>query len=1522
MRLVLWLLGFSLLWAQTATYIITFHPNQGNPGGLNTENDDNLTGWTLLINSGQFSNPWSAAVTIPFPFQLFGQPVTTFQVSTNGLVTFDNNLSVNAPTADNTALPSSALPNNTIAVFWDRFTAQPPTGTNDRVYYKVFGSAPNRQLWIKWYSMEYGDPTTDPLTGNATYATFACVLEESTNRIYVVDMKYSFASNSFATTVGAQQTSTFGVDYGSNIDHAISGTTSPTDNDYYLFEPYTIYPFNVATNKILYPDLQNCGQVLFPVVEIKNWGSNPASNFDVSYQVDGGAWVTETFTGTIPSMATAQYTFTTPITGLTPGTHVIKVAVSIPSDGDTSNDTLEKNFPIKVVLPANNTLVTFSNPITSPDSFYQEIAPLASLSVNSSIQQLVFSGEPSGNTTTWQTPSTGNEWNVNEDYSAKATFCVDASAVSALIMKFDMKQTAASATLANSNFRVLVNGTQISPTYQPSTPAADPMTTYKFNLSSYVGNYIAVTFESRCADGSGNPKDAAFLDNVRFYEPPPLDVLPVELIAPTSMECGDTTDTFYVRIANDGQNTATNITVSVFINGTSLNTSASATVASLNPGQTAVVAVGPINTAPGGKDLTITIVTNLAGDGLTANDTLIYTPFIIRAQVPPPQLSDTTVCAGSRVLFNFSNLTSSTYEWYTDSVGGSPFYIGTIYKTDPLYNDTTFYIQGPSTETFHVGPPDKNFGNGTYTSSFNNEGLLFNAYIDFILDSVKMYASSPGSASVILRDNGGNSLAGKVVSLSPGENVVYLGFNITAGSGYQLTISFSSTDLFYHISGAQYAYTLPGVVSITGNTEGNDQEYYYFYDWVVRIPACPTKRTPLRIFVLPQPQVDLGSDQLVCTSSVTLDLGNPGATYQWSTGATTQQITVTSTDTIWGIASYGGICSDTDTVALTFVPDPVVNFPDSQTVCGGIVLDAYNPFSTYQWNTGQATASITVTNSGTYWVTVTNYCNKTASDTTIITVLPGPFFDLGPPDTTLCEGTILTLNAFSGSDYTYQWNTGSTSWSIQVNTSGTYWVVATNPNNNCTYSDTITVNFVPYPNVDLGPDLLTCSVVTLDAGNPGSTYLWNTGATTQTIEVSSSGWYWVTVTNDAGCATTDSIYVLFSPTFTIDLGPDKIVCDYFYTLDAGYAPATYLWNTGDTTKTITVWQDGLYIVTVTAPDGCVQKDSIYLRFDPVLTKPFPQDSITACGSALLDAQNPLMLYQWNTGATTQQIQVQQSGTYWVTITSPCGASLSDTIYVEVHPEPNIPLPPDTTGCDSILLDAGNPGSTYLWSTGHTSQTLLVKDIGYYSVTVTTPEGCSASKTTFVNIYPTPQGYIQAPNAYYVGQYVLFRDIIQPYALNYYWDFGPGAQPSQTATGPGPKLVYYADTGWKQVMLIVSNAHCSDTIYHWIQILDTIQVDTTDTIGSATTTPLPVAIYYYPNPVSPQQTLYLVLKNSWTASLSIQWIDLRGRRLTPPIPLGIAKQGTYAIEVPSFSKGIYYLAVRLDKQLFLYRVMIE
>ena len=228
------------------------------------------------------------------------------------------------------------------------------------------------------------------------------------------------------------------------------------------------------------------------------------------------------------------------------------------------------------------------------------------------------------------------------------------------------------------------------------------------------------------------------------------------------------------------------------------------------------------------------------------------------------------------------------------------------------------------------------------------------------------------------------------------------------------------------------------------------------------------------------------------------------------------------------------------------------------------------------------TQQISVNTSGTYWVKVTNSYGCIGRDTIIINIAPNLIVNLGN-DTAICNGSTLILNAQNAGS-TYLWNIGILTQQISVNTSGTYWVKVTN-STGCTGIDSINVAFFNLY-VSIGNDTSICigDTITLNAGNPGSNYLWSTGFTTQTIKVWNAGSYCVNVIN-GNCTSSDTIQVNVDQKPIVNLGNDTIMCPGdLIVLNAGSGFTSYLWSTGSTQSFINVNNPGTYSVTVTNGD--------------------------------------------------------------------------------------------------------------------------------------------------------------------------------------------------------------------------------------------------------------------------------------------------------------------------------------------------
>lgn len=503
------------------------------------------------------------------------------------------------------------------------------------------------------------------------------------------------------------------------------------------------------------------------------------------------------------------------------------------------------------------------------------------------------------------------------------------------------------------------------------------------------------------------------------------------------------------------------------------------------------------------------------------------------------------------------------------------------------------------------------------------------------------------------------------------------------------------------------------------------------YSVTVTANNCPRTRS-ITIDEWPAAAVEIGDDVQLCPgTTLVLDATQSGASYLWQDGSTDGSFTVTTGGNYDVQLTDANGCTATDALTVTYAAPAPISLGADTTLCAGatLTLDATVTGASYAWSTGETTPTIDVLTAATYSVVVTQG-NCTVSDAIDVQVVAAPTVDLGN-DTTLCPGETLVLNA-AGTGPTYAWSTGASTASIVVTTGGTYTVTVTN-SANCSTSDAIAVTVANAATVDLGPDVTVCAgeAFTFDAMQPGATYAWSTGATTSTIDVMDAGEYWVEVVLGT-CAFSDTVVVTVSDP-QVDLGDDISLCTgESAVLDASWPNATYAWSTGAISSSITVSTSDTYSVVVSL-DGCSVTDDVLVNVLSATSLDLGADVDLCEGESVeLIATTPSATYTWSTGAASSTIEVDETGTYWVDV-STNGCSVSDTVLVTVAPSPQVDLGEDLTLCNgetTVSLDANWPGATYAWNNGASSATLEVDTDGTYSVVVDL-NGCTASDEVVV-----------------------------------------------------------------------------------------------------------------------------------------------------------------------------------------------
>jgi gliding motility-associated-like protein len=303
--------------------------------------------------------------------------------------------------------------------------------------------------------------------------------------------------------------------------------------------------------------------------------------------------------------------------------------------------------------------------------------------------------------------------------------------------------------------------------------------------------------------------------------------------------------------------------------------------------------------------------------------------------------------------------------------------------------------------------------------------------------------------------------------------------------------------------------------------------------------------------------------------------------------------------------SYLSGCITTATpplnVDVNMLADPIPNMSTASNLCenGDLIFTASNGIS-YDWATGTQGNTVSTTSNGLdtifnvtsgdlpVYVTVTdaNGCIATESWSSILTA--GPPVDLGN-DTTICSGTVATLDASQLSPYLYTWNNGETASIITPSSAGEYIVAVTDLASGCAGYDTVNVSVFPPSLLFLGYDIEFCigDEVILDAQPGFTSYTWSDGSTNQTNTITDFGEVSVTIVDTNNCVLQDTIN--FSPVYTYySLYIDTTIFLGNSVTLTGPDGVSHLWNNGLTTQDITISpiEYTTYIVTALQANGC------------------------------------------------------------------------------------------------------------------------------------------------------------------------------------------------------------------------------------------------------------------------------------------------------------------------------------------------
>jgi len=488
--------------------------------------------------------------------------------------------------------------------------------------------------------------------------------------------------------------------------------------------------------------------------------------------------------------------------------------------------------------------------------------------------------------------------------------------------------------------------------------------------------------------------------------------------------------------------------------------------------------------------------------------------------------------------------------------------------------------------------------------------------------------------------------------------------------------------------------------------------------------------------------------------------GTAPYTYLWSNGNTNSiasglvsgSYVVTITDANNCTASFSQVITQPSAL--------VINETISQPTCsslnnGSIDITVNGGGGNYQylWNDGTTNAVIDSIFIGAYTITVTDSLGCVIQKSFVLNNVDSLLISasIANAGCGISNGAITIAVTQGSGTYSYLWSNGNTTDTINQLQPGVYTVTVTD-NGSCSQTATYSIQQNSLFSVQSLVNYVSCfglsdgSISTqVSGGNPPFTYLWSNGGTTNGITNLNSNSYSVLITDGAGCTTVENFSITEPPALQVSKQVNDVSCsglaDGSVSLftSGGTTPYNYLWSNGNTNSSVSQLNTGSYSITITDANGCFSNTSITIN-SPLTLSINITSTVASCnianGVANCTASNGNggYLYLWNNGSTISSLTNVFGGIYTVTVADSKGCSISATVNLSNPNTPTLSLNSKTnvtcfgsaTGSIDILKTGGTPPFNYLWNDGSTTQDLNNRNAGFYAVTITDINGCTAT----------------------------------------------------------------------------------------------------------------------------------------------------------------------------------------------------
>ncbi len=502
----------------------------------------------------------------------------------------------------------------------------------------------------------------------------------------------------------------------------------------------------------------------------------------------------------------------------------------------------------------------------------------------------------------------------------------------------------------------------------------------------------------------------------------------------------------------------------------------------------------------------------------------------------------------------------------------------------------------------------------------------------------------------------------------------------------------------------------------------------------------------------------LCNSQMNGSIDLTVSGGTSPYTFNWSTTATTEDVSGLGAGTYTVTVSDDNACTATETFTITEPTSLSASIAESDISCNGAgdgsldltVSGGTSPF-TFIWSNGFTTEDLSALGAGVYTVTVSDANGCTATESGTIAEPAALVLSKSSTDAScngVADGSIDLTVAGGTTPYTFLWSNTATTEDLTSLIADNYTVTVTDDNGcTATLMDTITEPTAIVPNgmvSSAGCGVNDGSIdLSVSGGSSPYTFLWSTGATTEDLASLSSGTYTVTVTDNISCTTTETFNVSSTSAVTASAVETNVTCNagttgaIDVTTSGGTAPYTFQWSNGTMTEDLTGLAAGVYTLTITDNASCQFIDSYTITEPLAIVASFSESDISCYG--LTDGNIDLSVsggtspytFAWSDGSNTEDLSALGEGTYTVTISD--GNSCTEVDSVSIAEPDSISLSEMisnvscnglTDGAVDLTVSGGTSPYTFNWSNGSMTEDLTGLAAMTYTVTVSDDNACT------------------------------------------------------------------------------------------------------------------------------------------------------------------------------------------------------